>query len=173
MADLNRLYRTEAALFELTDPKASRIDFHDADNSVLTYLRRDKSAHTHRRRLHHAGAPPELPPGRAPGGVWPKSTYAKITAQYATWAASPPAFMASSTTRCPQRSPARHRGLQEGVDHELASGPVRSRVGPPTQAPLQAWPPGAAIIGRFEDSDIFGQLLQSTRAPGKPDEIKY
>jgi 1,4-alpha-glucan branching enzyme len=43
--DLNHLYRSEPALFELDfDPKGFEwIDFHDADNSVLSYLRRNKS----------------------------------------------------------------------------------------------------------------------------------
>ncbi len=43
--DLNHLYRAEPALFELDfDPKGFEwIDFHDADNSVLSYLRRNKS----------------------------------------------------------------------------------------------------------------------------------
>jgi 1,4-alpha-glucan branching enzyme len=46
--DLNHLYRAEPALFELDfDYKGFEwIDFHDADNSVLTYLRRDKSGST-------------------------------------------------------------------------------------------------------------------------------
>jgi 1,4-alpha-glucan branching enzyme len=46
--DLNHLYRTEPALFELDfDYRGFEwIDFHDADNSVLSYLRRAKSAHT-------------------------------------------------------------------------------------------------------------------------------
>lgn len=43
--DLNHLYRAEPALFELDfDYKGFEwIDFHDADNSVLSYLRRGKS----------------------------------------------------------------------------------------------------------------------------------
>ncbi len=43
--DLNHLYRAEPALFELDfDHKGFEwIDFHDADNSVLSYLRRSKS----------------------------------------------------------------------------------------------------------------------------------
>jgi 1,4-alpha-glucan branching enzyme len=43
--DLNHLYRSEPALFELDfDHKGFEwIDFHDADNSVLSYLRRGKS----------------------------------------------------------------------------------------------------------------------------------
>jgi 1,4-alpha-glucan branching enzyme len=43
--DLNHLYRSEPALFELDfDPKGFEwIDFHDADNSVLSYVRRNKS----------------------------------------------------------------------------------------------------------------------------------
>ena len=43
--DLNRLYRTDPALFELDfDAKGFEwIDFHDADNSVISYLRKDKS----------------------------------------------------------------------------------------------------------------------------------
>jgi 1,4-alpha-glucan branching enzyme len=43
--DLNRLYQSEPALFELDfDAKGFEwIDFHDADNSVITYLRRNKS----------------------------------------------------------------------------------------------------------------------------------
>ncbi len=46
--DLNHLYRSEPALFE-TDFQAQGfewIDFHDADNSVISYLRRDKSGTT-------------------------------------------------------------------------------------------------------------------------------
>jgi len=45
--DLNHLYRAEPALFERDfDTKGFQwIDFHDADNSVLSYLRRDKSGH--------------------------------------------------------------------------------------------------------------------------------
>jgi 1,4-alpha-glucan branching enzyme len=43
--DLNHLHRAEPALFELDfDPKGFEwIDFHDADNSVVSYLRRNKS----------------------------------------------------------------------------------------------------------------------------------
>jgi 1,4-alpha-glucan branching enzyme len=43
--DLNHLYRAEPALFELDfDHKGFEwIDFHDADNSVVSYLRRNKS----------------------------------------------------------------------------------------------------------------------------------
>ncbi len=43
--DLNHLYRAEPALFELDfDYKGFEwIDFHDADNSVLSYLRRNKA----------------------------------------------------------------------------------------------------------------------------------
>ncbi len=43
--DLNHVYRAEPALFELDfDSKGFEwIDFHDADNSVLSYLRRNKS----------------------------------------------------------------------------------------------------------------------------------
>ncbi len=48
VGDLNHLYRAEPALFELDfDYKGfAWIDFHDADNSVVTYLRRDKSGST-------------------------------------------------------------------------------------------------------------------------------
>ncbi len=43
--DLNHLYRTEPALFELDFHGSGFewIDFHDADNSVISYLRRGKS----------------------------------------------------------------------------------------------------------------------------------
>jgi len=43
--DLNRLYRSEPALYEVDFAGSGFewIDFHDADNSVLTYLRRDKA----------------------------------------------------------------------------------------------------------------------------------
>ena len=46
--DLNHLYRAEPALYETDffEKGFEWIDFHDADNSVLTYLRRDKSAST-------------------------------------------------------------------------------------------------------------------------------
>jgi 1,4-alpha-glucan branching enzyme len=43
--DLNRLYRTEPAMFEMDFERSGFkwIDFHDADNSVISYLRKDKS----------------------------------------------------------------------------------------------------------------------------------
>ncbi len=46
--DLNHLYRNEPALYETDfDGRGFEwIDFHDADNSVITYLRKDKSGHT-------------------------------------------------------------------------------------------------------------------------------
>ena len=46
--DINHLYRAEPALYELDfhGDGFEWIDHHDADNSVITYLRRDKSGHT-------------------------------------------------------------------------------------------------------------------------------
>jgi 1,4-alpha-glucan branching enzyme len=46
--DLNHLYRTEPALFELDfDGRGFEwVDFHDADSSVISYLRKDKSGKT-------------------------------------------------------------------------------------------------------------------------------
>jgi 1,4-alpha-glucan branching enzyme len=46
--DLNHLYRSEPALFgtDFYDKGFEWIDFHDADNCVLSYLRRDKSGST-------------------------------------------------------------------------------------------------------------------------------
>ncbi|MBN1360351.1 MAG: 1,4-alpha-glucan branching protein GlgB [Sedimentisphaerales bacterium] len=43
--DLNRLYRSEPALFEMDFHKEGFewIDFHDADNSVISFLRKDKT----------------------------------------------------------------------------------------------------------------------------------
>ncbi len=43
--DLNHLYRTEPALFEMDFHKDgfAWIDFHDADNSVISFLRKDKT----------------------------------------------------------------------------------------------------------------------------------
>ena len=46
--DLNHLYRAEPALFELDfDGRGFEwIDFHDSENSVISYLRRDESGHS-------------------------------------------------------------------------------------------------------------------------------
>ena len=109
--DLNHLYRNEPALFEMDfDPKGFEwIDFHDADNSVLSYLRRNKAGDavlavacnfTPVPRHNYRVGVPQAASGRRSSTATPRTTAA---AARATWAASrppPPPSMASSTTRC-------------------------------------------------------------------------
>jgi len=62
--DLNHLYRTEPALFELDfDSKGFEwIDYHDADSSVVSYLRRAKPAPGPHRPSGAGGSPPQAAP---------------------------------------------------------------------------------------------------------------
>ena len=139
--DLNHLYRNEPALYE-TDFHGQGfewIDFHDADNSVITYLRKSKAGDVFLavacnftpvpRDNYRVGVPA--------GGFWKEilNSDAPITAAAAraTWAASrPPRLFLRKIRPYPldHAPPVGNRGIQEGPEGRAGPRTAADRMNP-------------------------------------------